>query len=103
MVRVTNDRLSNITFSITARESSLVAADPLHILLRRYDAELKAFDDRVISGGCAKHLWDRIARNTWVLTQEEIIHSRPPATTAAGALAALDHVLQSENLFGDKK
>ena len=104
MVRVTNDSLSNTSpHQLTVRESSLVSADPLHMLLRRYEAELKAFDDRVTSGGCAKRLWDRIARNTWVLIQDEIIHSRPPATTAAGALAALDHVLQSENLFADRK
>ena len=81
----------------------LVPADPLLALLRRYQAELKAFDDRVASGGFAEHLWDRVARNTLVLTQDEIIHSRPPATTARGALAALDHVLQSEKLFADRK
>ena len=73
--------------------------DPLLTLLRRYQAEVEAFDTQPISAGFAEHLWDRIARSTWVLTQDEIIESKPPATTAAGALAALEYVVKSKDLF----
>jgi hypothetical protein len=46
--------------------------------------------------------WDRIAQPTWAGTQARILATEPPATTAAGALLALDHVLQSEDLFADR-
>lgn len=75
------------------------ATDPLLVLLRRYLAERRAFDDAY---GSAERDWDRIARDTWVGTQDEIIRSEPPATTTAGALLALDHVLQSDELFAEK-
>jgi hypothetical protein len=76
-----------------------MASDPLLVLLRRYQAEVEAYDTQPISGEFAGDLWDRIARITWVRTQEEITHSRPPATSAAGALAALEHVVKSKDLF----
>jgi hypothetical protein len=75
--------------------------DPLLTLLRRYQAEVEAFDTQPSSEGFAEHLWDRIARSTWVLTQDEIIESKPPATTAAGALGALEHVVKSKDLFDE--
>jgi len=80
----------------------LDAPDPLLALLRRYQAELKAFDDARASDGITDEDWDRIAQDTWVGTQDEIIQSEPPATTAAGALLALDHALQSEDLFAER-
>jgi len=48
------------------------------------------------------HDWDRLAQATWSRTQDQIIESEPPATTAAGALRALDYALQSDDLFFDR-
>ena len=76
--------------------------DPLFVLLRRYQAERKAFDDAPGTDGMTDGDWDRIARATWSRTQDEIIQSEPSTTTAAGALLALDHVLQSDDLFFDR-
>jgi hypothetical protein len=80
----------------------LDAPDPLLALLRRYQAERKAFDDTSATDGITDEDWDRIAQDTWAGTQNEIIQSEPPATTAAGALLALDHVLQSDDPFADR-
>ena len=76
--------------------------DPLLVLLRRYQAERKAFDDAPATDRMTDDDWDRIARTTWSRTQGQIIQSEPPATTAAGVLLALDHVLQSDDLFFDR-
>ena len=76
--------------------------DPLFVLLRRYQAERKAFDDAPGTDGMTDDDWDRIARATWSLTQDEIIQSGPSTTTAAEVLLALDHVLQSDDLFFDR-
>ena len=69
--------------------------DPLHALLQRYQAERKTFPETT---GITDQDWDRIARVTWWRTLNEIIQSQPRATTAAGALLALDHVLESDEL-----
>ena len=76
--------------------------DPLLVLLRRYQAERKAFDDAPATDRRTDDDWGRIARTTWSRTQDQIIQSQPAATTAAGALLALDHVLQSDDLFFDR-
>ena len=76
--------------------------DPLLVLLRRYQAERKAFDDAPATDRMTDDDWDRIARTTWSRTQDQIIQSEPPATTAPGVLLALDHVLQSDDLFFDR-
>ena len=73
--------------------------DPLLTLLQRYEAELTAFNDATPTG---EEDWDNIAKNTWFGTQNEILERKPDATTAAGALLALDHVLNSE-LFEDRE
>ena len=75
--------------------------DPLLALLQRYRDERNAFDE-ASAEGMTDQDWDRIARETWSQTQDEIIQSEPPATTAAGALLALDHVLHSEDLFAER-
>ena len=47
--------------------------------------------------------WDRIARDYLVAyTGPDNSIGPPPATTAAGVLSALDHVLQSDDLFFDR-
>jgi len=69
--------------------------DPLHAFLQRYQAERKAFDDPEDTGNTDQD-WDRIARVTWWRTLNKIIQSEPRVTTAAGALFALDHVLESD-------
>ena len=38
-----------------------------------------------------------------LVTQDEILERQPPATTATGAVLALDHVLQNEYLFGERE
>ena len=75
-------------------------ADPLFKLLRRYQIERKAFDDA--ADGILDRDWDRTAQETWSGTQDEIIRLEPPATTTAGALLALDHVLLSDDLFAER-
>jgi hypothetical protein len=80
----------------------VAAIDPLLALLQRYQVERKAFDDAVATEGTTDQDWDRIAETTWSRTQDQIIELEPPATTAAGALLALDHVLQSDDLFFDR-
>jgi hypothetical protein len=77
------------------------APDPLLTLLRRYEAELAAFDGPRGEAG-AKQDWDRIAKETWSRTQDEILERQFPATTAAGALSALDHVLQNDDIFAER-
>jgi hypothetical protein len=76
--------------------------DPLLVLLQRYQVERKAFDDAGATDGITDQDWDRIALATWSRTQDQIIESEPPATTAAAALLALDHVLQSDDLFAER-
>jgi hypothetical protein len=80
----------------------LADIDPLLVLLRRYQAERNAFDDAAATDGMTDDGWDRIARTTWSRTQDQIIQSEPAATTAVGAVLALDHVLQSDDLFFDR-
>jgi len=75
--------------------------DPLLDLLQRYRAERKAFDE-ADANGITDQDWDRIARNTWFRTQDAIIQLEPRATTATGALLALNHVLQSDDPFADR-
>ena len=72
--------------------------DPLRDLLQRYRAERKAFDETDVPN----EDFDRLASSTWFRTQNEIISVEPPTTTAVGALLALDHVLESDELFGDR-
>jgi hypothetical protein len=83
-------------------EGRMVAIDPLLALLQRYLVDRKAFDDAAATEGTTDQDWDRIAKATWSRTQDQIIQLEPPATTAAGALLALDHVLQSDDLFFDR-
>jgi hypothetical protein len=78
-----------------------VPRDPLLTLLRRYEAELAAFDGPRGEAG-AKRDWDRIAKETWSRTQDEILERQTPATTAAGALLALDHVLKNDDIFAER-
>ena len=66
-------------------------SDPVLTLLRRYQAEMEAFEPPLDSLS--------LARSTWVLTRDQIINSKPVATTAAGALAAIEHVVKSKDLF----
>jgi hypothetical protein len=84
----------NANSTLLLRVDALDAPDPLLALLRRYRAELKAFDDAIAPDGITNEDWDRIAQDTWVGTRDEIIQSEPPATTAAGALLALAHLIQ---------
>jgi hypothetical protein len=56
----------------------LADIDPLLVLLRRYQAERKAFDDAPATDGMTDDGWDRIARTTWSRTQDQIIQSEPP-------------------------
>jgi hypothetical protein len=84
-------------------KTSADTPDPLLELLQRYEAERAAFDQE----GDTERIdqdWDRIAEETWSRTQDEILAHPPPATTAAGALLALDHVLRDDEvLFGERE
>jgi hypothetical protein len=101
--RVASSQRAQLVHGCIPLESiALDVPDPLLALLRRYQAELKAFDDSAAPDGVTEADWDRIAQDTWAATQDEIIQSEPPATTAAGALLALDHALQSDYLFADR-
>ena len=76
--------------------------DPLLALLQRYEAELAAFDSTTGTEQMTDQDWDRIAQETWSHTQDAILERLPRATTPAGALMALDHVLRSEDLFAER-
>jgi len=76
--------------------------DPLLALLQRYEAELAAFDSTTGTEQITDQDWDRIAQETWSHTQDEILKRLPRATTPAGALMALDHVLRNEDLFAER-
>ena len=82
--------------------SRLADTDPLLLLLQRYQVERQAFDNATATEEMTDQDWDRLAQATWSRTQDQIIESEPPATTAAGALRALDHVLQSDDLFFER-
>jgi hypothetical protein len=84
-----------------ARGTPTVAPDPLLTLLMRYEAELAAFDDPRAEP-VADQDWDKIAKETWSRTQDEILERQLSATTAAGALLALDHVLKNDDLFAER-
>ena len=81
-----------------AVQPAAMTDDPLQTLLQRYEVELAAFND---AAAATEQDWDKIAEQTWSRTQDEIIERKPEATTAAGALLALDHVLKNE-LFADR-
>lgn len=70
--------------------------DPLLTLLRRYQAELEAFDPTAPEVD-----FYNLSQNTWVRTRNQIIHSKPAVTTVAGALGALEHVVRSKDLFNE--
>ena len=82
--------------------SRLANTDPLLSLLQRYQVERQAFDNATVTEEMTDQDWDRLAQATWSRTQDQIIETEPPATTAVGALRALDHVLQSDDLFFDR-
>jgi hypothetical protein len=82
---------------------SIKTPDPLLTLLRRYEAELAAFDRDIGTEAITDQEWDKIAEDTWSRTQHEILEHQPPATTAVGAVSALDHVMQNEYLFGERE
>jgi hypothetical protein len=71
--------------------------DPLLVLLRRHEAANAAYDaaaDRDASEAERNHLFAACGR-----TMQAIIERAPTATTAEGAAAALDHVLNDESLW----
>lgn len=71
--------------------------DPLLVLLRRHEAANVAFDaaaDNNASEAERNHLFAACGR-----TMQAIIDRGPAATTAEGAAAALDHVLNDESLW----
>lgn len=86
-------------FTRSGAVDALDATDPLLELLQRYIAELKVFNEAIASDECD---WNKIALDTWACLRGEIIASEPRASTATGALLALDHVLQSSELFENK-
>jgi gamma-glutamyltranspeptidase len=76
--------------------------DPLLVLLRRHEAANAAFDAAAERGNASEaekdHLFTACGR-----TMQEIIDRGPHATTAEGAVAALDHVLNDEALWSDPR
>jgi hypothetical protein len=71
--------------------------DPLLVLLRRHEDANTAFDravDRDASEAEREHLFAACVR-----TMHAIIDRAPSATTAEGAAAALDHVLNDAALW----
>lgn len=102
------EKAAEITAGIAAASAASSAADtagipdPLLALLRRYEAELAAFNSTTAMNRAGKPDWDKVAEETWLRTQDAIVEQQPSATTAAGALLALDHVLKNEELFGER-
>jgi hypothetical protein len=73
--------------------------DPLLVLLRRHEAANAVYDaaaDNNASEAERDHLFASCGR-----TMHAIIDRGPAATTAEGAAAALDHVLNDESLWHD--
>ena len=71
--------------------------DPLLVLLRRHEEANCAFDaavDRDAPEAERDHLFAACGQ-----TMQAIIDRAPAATTAAGAVAALDHVLNDDALW----
>ena len=71
--------------------------DPLLVLLRRHEKANAAYDaaaDRDASEAERSHLFAACGQ-----TMHAIIDRGPTATTAEGAAAALDHVLNDESLW----
>jgi hypothetical protein len=71
--------------------------DPFLVLLRRHEAANIAFDkaaDSNASEAEKNHLFAACGR-----TMQAIMDRAPAATTAEGAAAALDHVLDDESLW----
>jgi hypothetical protein len=72
--------------------------DPLLVLLRRHEAANAAYDalDSNASEAERDHLYAACSQ-----TMHAIIDRAPAVTTAGGAVAALDHVLNDESLSSD--
>ena len=70
--------------------------DPLLVLLRRHEAANAAYDalDSDASEAERKHRFGACTE-----TMRAVIDRAPAATTAGGAVAALDHVLNDESLW----
>jgi hypothetical protein len=100
MGSVIRDRTGRTAMEGTTNPIADVTEDPLIALLRRYEVGLKAFNETG-TGERDDEYWDRLANETWHGAQQDIILSKPTATTSTSALMALDHVLRSEELFGD--
>jgi chemotaxis regulatin CheY-phosphate phosphatase CheZ len=75
-----------------------ILIDPLLILLRRHEAANAAYDalDFDASEAERSHLYAACSR-----TMDAINDRKPAATTAEGAAAALEHVLNDETLNED--
>ncbi len=76
--------------------------DLLLELLQRYEAERAAFD-RDVSGKIPDREWDRLADETGSRIQDQILKQQPSATTAAGALLALDPSCETRVCLGSEK
>lgn len=72
--------------------------DRLLDLIRRYEAQTTAFDVEAMS--LPSEQWDARANETFFATKNQIIMEQPPATSAAGAIAALSHLLNDDTLAG---
>jgi hypothetical protein len=72
--------------------------DPLLVLLRRHEAANAAYDalDSNASEAERDHLYGACSQ-----TMHAIIDRAPAATTAGGAVAALNHVLNDESLSSE--
>ena len=76
-----------------------ILVDPLLVLLRRHEAANAAYDaaDPDASEAERSHLLAACSR-----TMDAVVDRKPAATTAEGAAAALDHVLNDESLSKDE-
>lgn len=92
--------IASITFGKFAEGRPADSDDPLLRLVRKYEAQREVFNDLDnITNDQSDELYDRTLKATMI----EINKTQPQATTAAGALAALDHVLSDHDYFGDEQ
>jgi hypothetical protein len=75
--------------------------DPLLVLLRRHEAANTAFDTAAEGSMSDDEKDDLFVAST--RTMQAIIDRAPAATTAEGAAAALDHVLNDDGLWHDSE
>lgn len=77
-------------------------ADRLLELVAAYEAGIAKTDDMSTYVGMPQSDWDGVYEKNVLPPMRALATEQPPARSAEGAIAAIDHVMKDEDLFGDR-